>query len=266
MMHLCAPRKKLFSSLLLLVLLFIACIPGQQDPGSQNLNAGLLPSFPGCDQIVSHAAYTLCYSEADEQARWVAYSLTKEMCSTNAVKRKDKFMADPSVKTGSAEPSDYKNSGYDRGHLCPAGDMNWSEQTMEESFYMSNMSPQVHEFNAGIWEKLEQRVRKWAEQKGEIMVVDGGVLTPGLKKIGDKNKVSVPDYFYKIVFSAQPQLSAVAFVIANRNWSGTGKSYLDFSVTVDSVEKMTGIDFFPALDDAIENKMESTNALSSWNH
>src|ERR1051326_3481847 len=115
-MDLCALRKKLFSSLGLLSFLFIACIPGQQGPPPQGLTSELLPSSSGCDQVVTHTAYTLCYSEQDEQARWVAYRLTKEMCTSNAVKRKDKFMADPSVKTGSSEPADYKNSGRSVEH------------------------------------------------------------------------------------------------------------------------------------------------------
>jgi endonuclease G, mitochondrial len=222
----------------------------------------LLPAGAGCDQLVKHTAYTLCYSEKDEQARWVAYRLTKQMCDSNNVQRKDKFIPDPLVATGSAVTADYKNSGYDRGHLCPAGDMNWSRQTMEESFYMSNMSPQLHEFNAGIWEKLEGRVRKWAVRRGEVFVVTGGVLTSGLKTIGMKNKVSVPGYFYKIIYSAQNGPSAIAFIIPND--ACKGKSYTDFAVTVDSVEKLTGIDFFPQLSDSVENGMEGRLPKSEW--
>jgi endonuclease G len=241
-------------------LLLLSCLHMNKpaDPAPDDL----LPSFAACDQVVKHKAYVLCYSEKNEQASWVAYSLTKYMCDSNNVKRKDKFIPDPMVSSGSAETNDYKNSGYDRGHLCPAGDMNWSQVTMEESFYMSNMSPQLHEFNAGIWEKLENRVRKWAVSKGEVFVVAGGVLSPGLKKIGMKNKVSVPEYFYKIVYSAQDGPSAIAFVIPND--ACAGKSYLDFAVTVDSVEKLTGIDFFMQMKDSTENIMESKLQKSDW--
>jgi endonuclease G, mitochondrial len=226
------------------------------------LPAELLPSSSGCDQLVQHTAYILCYSEQDEQARWVAYRLTKQMCDSNTVLRKDKFIPDPMVTTGSAVTADYKNSGYDRGHLCPAGDMNWSRQTMEESFYMSNMSPQLHEFNAGIWEKLEHRVRKWAVRRGEVFVVAGGVLTKDLSKIGMKNSISVPGYFYKIIYSAKNGGSAIAFIIPHN--ACTGKSYTDFAVTVDSVEKVTGIDFFPQLPDSTETRMESSLSKSDW--
>ena len=89
------------------------------------------------DQVIKHAAYTLCYDENFEQAKWVAYLLTSKMCSNNEEERTDNFREDPSVMTGSAVPNDYKKSGYDRGHLCPAGDMGWSEVTMSESFFTS---------------------------------------------------------------------------------------------------------------------------------
>ena len=241
---------------------FYSCSSGNGNDSKIKFNASLLPSAANCDQVVTHKAFTLCYSEKDEEPRWVAYLLTKEMCETNVVKRKDKFIPDPLVKTGSAESSDYKSSGFDRGHLCPAGDMNWSEQTMEESFYMSNMSPQVHGFNAGIWEKLEGRVRKWASQKNEVLVICGGVLREGLQKIGVKNKISVPEYFYKIIYTESGGASAIGFIIPNQVC--TGKSYIDFSVSVDSVEKFTGIDFFPALPDTSETRIEKNFNRSSW--
>ena len=242
-------------------LVCILCIAfsGKKAPTVAVNTSELLPSSSSCDQVVIHTAYSLCYSEKDEQARWVAYKLTSEMCTTNAVKRVDKFIPDPLVKTGSSESNDFKNSGYDRGHLCPAGDMNWSDATMKESFYMSNMSPQLHAFNAGIWEKLETKVRKWAVAKGEVFVVDGPVLTGELKKIGVKNKVTVPDYFYKIVYSSG---SVLAFVIQNKDWDQ--KSFYDFCVPVDSIEKLTGIDFFPLMNDTLENELEKRVRMEGW--
>ena len=118
-----------------------------------------LPLMEHGDEIVKHTAFTLCYSEAHEQAKWVAYHLTAEMCDNSGEERTNNFRTDPDVKTGSASPEDYKKSGFDRGHLCPAGDMGWSEQTMSESFFMSNMSPQAPSFNRGIWKKLEEQIR-----------------------------------------------------------------------------------------------------------
>ena len=113
------------------------------------------------EQLVTHLGYSLSYNEKHEQANWVFYELTIDEV-LGSIKRKDQFRADPNIKTGSASLSDYKRSGYDRGHLAPAADMKWSSKAMSESFFMSNMSPQTPSFNRGIWKKLENLVRKWA--------------------------------------------------------------------------------------------------------
>ena len=222
----------------------------------------LLPDFGACTQVVDHNFYSLCYLEKYEQSAWVFYRLTKEMCELNALKRNDKFLTDPFVKTGSAENFDYKNSGYDRGHLCPAGDMNWSEKSMTETFYMSNMSPQLHAFNAGIWAKLEAKARKWAVTNDEIYIVAGGILKEGLKTIGVKNKIAVPEYFYKIILdNKEPRIKAIAFIMPN---AASKKSIFSFAVPVDSVEKITGIDFFPGLSDSLQNSLESKCDTVIW--
>ncbi|MCW3084938.1 MAG: non-specific endonuclease [Bacteroidetes bacterium] len=143
-----------------------------------------LPAHTATDELIRHTAYTLCYSEKQEQAKWVAYHLTGEMCNNNGEERTNNFREDLDVKTRSAIPDDYKKSGYDRGHLCPAGDMGWSEQTMSESFLMSNMSPQVPGFNRGIWKNLEGDVRQWAIDNKDIYVVTAGVLEDNLATIG----------------------------------------------------------------------------------
>ena len=109
-----------------------------------------LPKPKENEQIINHFAYTLSYNELFEQANWVAYELT-DIETISHFERTNKFIVDDLVKTGSASNDDYKKSGYDRGHLAPAGDMGWSEQAMKESFYYSNMSPQNPSFNRGIW-------------------------------------------------------------------------------------------------------------------
>ncbi len=213
------------------------------------------------EEIIKHSAYTLCYDEKYEQAKWVAYYLTAEMCNNKNEKRKNNFREDPEVKTKSASLEDYKKSGYDRGHLCPAGDMAWSELTMSESFYMSNMSPQVPAFNRGIWKYLESDVREWAKQNKELYIVTAGVLKDSLPTIG-ANKVAVPHYFYKIILDyCKPEYKAIAFVIANE---GSKQSVFDFAVSIDSVEKLTGLDFFPTLSDSIEENLESHIDIEKW--
>ena len=124
----------------------------------KNFSKTFYPKFKKKEQVVRHLGYTLCYDEKFEQAKWVAYRLTLAMCNSSDEERTDNFREDPAIKTGSAIPDDYKKTGYDRGHLCPAGDMGWSKQTMKESFLMSNMSPQLPKFNRGIWKNLETNV------------------------------------------------------------------------------------------------------------
>ena len=120
-------------------------------------------------EIVKHTYYTLSFSKKDEQAEWVAYLLTRSML-TGQSERGNNFRPDPEVPSGSAQLADYSKSGYDRGHLCPAGDMTFNAQAMSETFYLSNMSPQVPAFNRGIWKSLESLVREWAAKEDSIYV------------------------------------------------------------------------------------------------
>lgn len=226
------------------------------------LHAGMeLPAFSDSDQIVRHTAYTLSYSEEHEQAFWAAYVLTREMLSFKCP-RTDDFRPDPLVRTGSATPEDYRRSGFDRGHLVPAADMKMSRQCMSETFYMSNMSPQVPSFNRGIWKKLEELVRGWADENEEICVVTGPVLTDKLFEAIGENGVAVPARFYKAVLDyREPGLKAIAFIMPNARCLSSPEV---FAVTVDAVEEITGIDFFPELPDDIEEALESSVDLDMW--
>ncbi|HNY65172.1 MAG TPA: DNA/RNA non-specific endonuclease [Deltaproteobacteria bacterium] len=221
----------------------------------------LLPASPGCSQIVRHTAYTLCYDEEHEQAAWAMYALTREMLGLPG-KRSDDFRPDPLVKTGSARPADYRRSGYDRGHLVPANDMKISRRSMSETFYMSNMSPQKPEFNRGIWKSLEEMVREWARENGEIHVVTGPVLADGGFSTIGRNRVSVPARFYKVILDyREPELKAIAFIIPN---AGSEQPLQAFAMTVDQAEEETAIDFFPDLPDDVEEALESKLELDRW--
>ena len=219
-----------------------------------------LPYYTQSDQIIFHTAYTLKYSEQHEQASWVAYTL-KSSHTSGTVGRTDDFRIDYKVKTGSASLSDYKGSGYDRGHLAPAGDMKWSSTAMSESFYMSNMSPQHPSFNRGIWKKLEGSVRNWADDNGEIHVVTGPILNEHFSTIG-YNGVSIPNYYYKVILDyKEPEIKGIGFILPNQKSSSSLKS---FAVSIDEVERKTGINFYHSLPDGIENQIESTIDISKW--
>lgn len=219
-----------------------------------------IPKTNSKDKIITHTGYSLLYNEIHEQADWVAYQLTKEE-TTKLYERTNKFILDPKVNTITASDSDYKGSGYDRGHLAPASDMGWSSITMKESFYYSNMSPQNPSFNRGIWKKLEELVRTWAVENNNIYIVTGPVLKDELTSIGN-DKVSVPKYYYKVILDfSQPSIKGIGFILPNL---GSKESLKNYAVSIDNVEKYTGIDFFPLLQDKQENLIESTLCIECW--
>lgn len=211
-------------------------------------------------QVINHKHYTLSYNEEHEQAEWVAYELKSGISSYSDLKR-PYFIEDPKVKTRSADWRNYKNSGFDKGHLCPAGDMKFSKQAYNETFYTSNISPQKSDFNAGVWNRLEQKVRYWADKYDGLYVITGGILEPNLKTIGEED-VSVPDYFYKVLFDVsndKPRM--IAFLVPHKN---SDRPLYEFVVSVDELEELTGIDFFHHLPDDIENKIEKNTDYKSW--
>ena len=219
-----------------------------------------IPKTKNWDKIISHTGYTLAYNEKYKQANWVAYELTKEE-TNKIVERSNKFISDPQINSVNNFDKDYKASGYDRGHLAPAGDMGWSATSMIESFYYSNMSPQLPGFNRGIWKKLEELVRTWAIENKSVYVVTGPILAKGLSTIG-YNKIAVPNYYYKVILDYQkPNIKGIGFILPNE----PSKSLLqNYAVSIDSVEKVTGIDFFYLLKDQEEDLIEKELCINCW--
>ena len=213
--------------------------------------------------IVKHSYYTLEYSEKHEQARWVAY----ELCKTDVdckQKRSNNFKADQAVPSGSAGLLDYRGSGYDRGHLVPAGDMKRSKLAMSESFLFSNISPQRAAFNRGPWKALEGTVRNWAKQHGHLYIVTGPILTDSLPKLKN-SKVSVPNRFYKALLcsdtaSGKPWKS-IAIVMAQ---NAPTKPFPQQVISIDSLEVLTGIDFYKSIEDSFQNEFENTIDYTFW--
>ena len=219
-----------------------------------------LPKIKTNQTITYHVGFALCYNKIHEQSNWVAYQLTRAETQGTA-ERNNKFKPDPKVKGGTASDGDYKQSGFDRGHLAPAADMSWSETSMQESFYYSNMSPQVPSFNRGIWKKLEEQVRNWAVQFEDIYVATGPILTNGLPAIGF-NKVSVPQFYYKaLLVYGNKGKQAIAFVLPNE---ASQEALTNYVITIDSLEALTGIDFFASLMDEEEALLESVVHTDNW--
>ncbi|MEO0058910.1 MAG: Nuclease [Bacteroidota bacterium] len=209
------------------------------------------------NQIVKHEFYGLSYNETYEQADWVAYFLEGNKAGNKF--ERPFFEQDKLVTTESADWRNYKKSGYDKGHLCPAGDMKFSKSAFDDTFLTSNISPQKHDFNEGVWNRMEQKTRYWADKYKGVYVVTAGVLKTGLATIGTE-EVAVPEFFYKIVCRKSDK-KMIAFLVAHQD---SDAPLYDFVVSVDEVEKQTGLDFFPGLEDSLENKLERSSSWKEW--
>ncbi len=214
-------------------------------------------------QLVRHRHYALSYAERYELAEWVAYELTRSRLQERRVARTDDFRADPLVSGGSAQPADYAGSYWDRGHLVPAADMAFSRTAMSETFYLSNIAPQAPGFNHGIWRELEELTRAWANEAGHLYVVTGPVLEPGIREYLGDNRVAVPRLFYRVLLDLrEPTQKAIAFLVPNEV---SDAPLTDFAVAIDSVERRTGLDFFPDLmAPDLEAYLEGTLSLDGW--
>jgi endonuclease G len=214
------------------------------------------------DTILRYTGFTISYNEDNEQAAWVAYILTKDAVQGGNEERTENFRPDRKISTGSATLKDYSGSGYDRGHMAPAADMKWSQSAMSESFLLSNMSPQEQGFNRGIWSRLEAKVRDWAVINDSLLVITGPVLK-GINKYIGENRVGVPAYYYKVIADiSAPSYKVIAFLLENKSSSG---DLMNYAVSVDSLEKVTGYDFFPSLPDKeMAERMEKNIYKRLW--
>ncbi len=234
-----------------------------------------LPSLQPSQQLIEHSAMFLVYSEAHEQALWVAHRLTKDVLQGNEGRSND-FRPDPMIATGSAVQDDYfmvksfgdgqqryDGFGYDRGHLAPSADFRWSKKALSESYFYSNMSPQVADFNRDSWAKLEDKFRAYivANPTGDLLLVTGPVLTDTLQKIErGTNHVSIPKRYYKMAIDLTAK-TAVAFLMPNEK---AKKGYASYAVSIDEIEALTGLDFYANLPDSLENRLEAMNDPSAF--
>lgn len=231
------------------------------------LKARGLPAIDATEEVIFHSAMALVYSEEHEQAKWVAHIITPDVISGNTGRTND-FRPDPKIKTGSAVEQDYfkrikkpdgkygyEGFGFDRGHLAPSADFRWSATALSESYYYSNMSPQRPEFNRVSWAKLEDMLRSYVEENvTDLYVVTGPLLRDGLPKVEKSvNKISIPVYYYKVALDPAKQ-RGIAFLMPNRKAEYPIEHY---AISIDSLESLTGIDFFPALPDEQEDVLEA---------
>ena len=215
------------------------------------------------EKILVRRGYTVSYNLEHNLPNWVAWELTPDKLIERE-SRTDKFLPDPDLPEDVAVTTDdYKRSGWDRGHMCPAGDNRWHWRAMQESFYMTNICPQHHNLNRGDWKELEEACRDWAQREGRLFIVCGPVLyRQPHKTIGREHRITVPEAFFKVVLcpdSNPPR--AIGFLYKNTSGNHPLDSYVN---SVDQVERITGIDFFPALPDEVEEKVEAEYDLNLW--
>ena len=211
------------------------------------------------DDVIEYLGYSVSYNKDRKIPNWVSYELLASETDGPYSRKGKNFRQDLSLSLPQAEDNDYRNSGWSRGHMAPAGDFKWSDDAMWDTFYFTNCCPQNQSLNAGQWNTLEQKVRDWAKKFGKVYVVTGPIIGKNIYGTIGNNRVVVPDAFFKAVLAND---QTIAFVMHNHN---NNENLQKCAMSVDDLEVLTGIDFFSELDDNFENQVESIYNLRTWN-
>ena len=248
-------RKTIFFKLFFYLQFLLLLVPVFCSAAEKSEFDKLLLGNPGkADVVIDRRGFAVGFSNQHRQPLWVIYKLTAEELQAEPHKRSNRFRHDPLIPQ-SAYPKEYTHSGFDRGHLAPAADMAFSKQTMLDSFLMSNMSPQLPGFNRGVWKRLEELVRAIALKEKEIYVVTGAIFPPVSEaKYLPSGSITIPKAFYKVIYDLTPPQKMIGFIIPHRS---SNQPLQVFAVSVDEVEKQTGLDFFSKLQDDLEERLES---------
>lgn len=260
--NLCARRGSMYSE--------VETCPGRGPVVKDVLRDDVEEHYRNLDHVVMPAAvesaehdyegFRLSFNRHNRTPNWVAWELLGRETEGEA-KRHNKFWQDRRVD-GCPTTDDYKNSGYDRGHMCPAAEQRWSRKAMDDCFVMANMCPQDHALNSGAWNTLENKERLWARRDSAIVIVAGPLYEPDSRNtIGDG--VLVPSAFFKVLLAPYvDKPRSIAFVYPNMSSPGNMQNYV---MTVDDLERLTGYDFFAALPDSLENEVEAVASFREWN-
>lgn len=237
----------------------------QEEQGLRGLQGDWWPVAPKDmpQQILENAAYVSSFNSETLLPNWVAWRLTADHVNGTAKRKDAAFTPDDRIDEAHCVTTyDYMRSGYDRGHLCPAGDNKWSKEAMEQCFLMTNICPQDHGLNIGDWNEMESQCRRWAEKYGEIYIVCGPILFKGKhKRIGKAHKVVVPEAFFKVVLCLEGEPKGIGFIYRNEDGNRPKGDYVN---TIDQVERITGLDFFPTLPDGVEKNVEANADIEEW--
>ena len=221
-----------------------------------------LPAVESDDIILNHKGYTVSYNADARIPEWVAYELTAEETRGDADREDAVFRMDPSYKSTQAMREDYSGSGWTKGHMACAADFSWDEEALDGTFYLTNICPQDEQLNKGDWNYLEKQTRRWARDFGKVWVVCGPIIGKNRNGTIGERDVVVPDMFFKAVLAERNgKYHTIAFVMGNDD-----KRYFleKCSMTVNELERLTGLDLFPVLDDSIEETVEGRKDHSVW--
>lgn len=224
----------------------------------------IVTGAPTEDLKLQHTGFVVSYNPSKCTPSWVAWKLTSEETKGSISRQDYDYAPDPMLAVRyQVEKQEYANSGYDRGHMCPAGDMVWSSSAMNECHYMTNICPQVPKLNQEYWERLESACRRWAYFYGSIYIVCGPVYNSDNNiTIGTIHAIAVPDGFFKVVIAlVEGEEKGIGFYYRNDEVRQTMENA---ALSIEQVEEMTGYDFFADLPDELERRIESQNKLSSW--
>lgn len=232
---------------------------GKHDDASRNYESIMMPRGLS-DYVVKYKGYTSHFNKTLHIPNCVSYEITATE-TRGKRERKGQFERDENV-AGCPNWWDYRDSGYERGHMAPAGDMKWDEQAMNETFFLTNVCPQDASLNGGVWNDIEIKVREWARRDKTLIVITGPIMGNSPKTIGQDVDIAVPEAFFKVILSPSTSpMKTIAFICPNRPCGGSISSYV---VSVDEVEKRTGMNFFYALPDDVENAVEAACNLYQW--
>lgn len=235
-------------------------------------------------QMLYRKGFVVSYNSDTRNPNWVAWRLTREHTDGPYPRKGVPYYAEDGtvIGIGAVTPETCRNGYFvdmeseeprqqlsdwtreynmSHGHMCPAGDNKWDKAAMNQSFLLTNMCPQDEKLNGGGWKKLEEKCRAWANQYGSIYIVAGPIFEGAIKRTIGESRIAVPDAFYKVVLCLEGSPKGVGFVYVNNSSS---QSMYDNVYSVDDVERITGIDFFPALPDDIENEVERNVDMNEW--
>ena len=235
--------------------------------------------------MLSRIGYITSYNKKTCNPNWVAWHLTKEhtdglyprkgvpyyaddgsVCGIGIISNetfRNGYFVDLEAEEPRQEHSDWREhpANIDHGHMCPAADCKWGKEIMNQSFLLTNMCPQNHNLNEGAWNALEERCRKWANKYGDIYIVAGPIFYNEKENTFGVNKIAIPDAFFKVILCLQGTPKAIGFIFTNDSSIQPMKNQVK---SVDEVEIITGLDFYSALPDDIENYVEANVDLKNW--